>query len=80
MVSSMKCNFSAFCFFMNSSYNRHNSARKFMSVKTFIRVFLFLEPQTSALNSGKLAISVAFRRIFWRVMRLKLASVQAVQI
>ena len=51
-----------------------------MSVKTFIRVFLFLEPQTSALNSGKLAISVAFRRIFWRVMRLKLASVQAVQI
>ena len=80
MVSSMKCNFSAFCFFMNSSYNRHNSARKFMSVKTFIRVFLFLGPQTSALNSGKLAISVAFRRIFWRVMRLKLASVQAVQI
>ena len=39
MVSSMKCNFSAFCFLMNSSYNRHNSARKFISVKTFIRVF-----------------------------------------
>ena len=39
MVSSMKCNFSAFCFLMNSSYNRHNSARTFMSVKTFIRVF-----------------------------------------
>ena len=39
MVSSMKCNFSAFCFLMNLSYNRHNSARKFMSVKTFIRVF-----------------------------------------
>ena len=80
MVSSMKCNFSAFCFFMNSSYNRHNSTRKFMSVKTFIRVFLFLGPQTSALNSGKLGISVGFRRIFWRVMLLKLVSVQAVQI
>ena len=42
MVSSMKCNFSASCFLMHSSYNRHNSARKFMSVKTFIRVFFFL--------------------------------------
>ena len=36
MVSSMKCNFSAFCFLMNSSsYNK----QKFMSVKTFISVF-----------------------------------------
>ena len=35
----MKYNFSAFCFLMNSSYNRHKSARKFMSVKTFIRLF-----------------------------------------
>ena len=79
MVSSMNCNFSAFCFLMNSSYNRHNSARKFMSVKAFIRVF-FLGPHTSALNSGKLATGAGFRQKFWRVMRLKLASVQALQI
>ena len=39
MVSSMKCNFSAFCFLMNSSYSRHNSARTLMSVKIFIWVF-----------------------------------------
>ena len=39
MVSSMKCNFSAFCYLMNSSYKRHSSAKKFMSVKTFIKVF-----------------------------------------
>ena len=39
MVSSMKCNFSAFCFLMDSSYRRHNSPKKFMSVKTFIKVF-----------------------------------------
>ena len=69
----MKCNFSAFCFLMNSSYNRHNSARKFMSVKTFIRVF-FLGPQISALTSGKLATGAGFCPKFWRVVRLKLAS------
>ena len=50
-----------------------------MPVKTFIRVF-FLGPETSALTSGKLATGAGFCRKFWRVMRLKLASVQAVQI
>ena len=79
MASSMKCNFSAFCFLMNSSYNRHNSARKFMSVKNLLDYF-FLGPKTSALTSGKLATGAGFRRKLWRVMRLKLVSVQAVQI
>ena len=79
MVSSMNCNFPAFCFLMNSSYNRHNSARKFMPVRHLLEYF-FLGPHTSALNSGKLATGAGFRQKFWREMRLKLASVQAVQI
>jgi len=39
MVSTMKCNFSAFCTFMTSTYVRYRSKKSFMSPKTFIKLF-----------------------------------------
>ena len=39
MVSTMKSNFNAFCKLMDNTYLRHQSTKKFMSAKTFRKLF-----------------------------------------